>query len=84
MTNIEIIKALPLKDIASIILRRKYVEDWDYDYDENPFFWGYKTYLVTSDGLEFDELDFEGALEHECWWLKQEAVALAQKHEEDK
>ena len=58
MTNEQVFRLLPLKDIASIILRREYVEDWDYDYDENPFFWGYKTYLVTSDGLEFNEDDY--------------------------
>ena len=83
MTNEQVFRLLPLKDIASIILRRKYVEDWDYDFDENLSFWGYKTYLVTSDGLKFDELDYKDALEHECWWLQQEAVAITETLQEE-
>lgn len=79
MTNEEMLRSLPLKELASLVIRHKYEEDWDYDYDENPFFWGYKTYLVTSDGLEFDKLDYEDALEHECWWLQQEAVACCRE-----
>ena len=79
MTNEEMLRSLPLKELASLVIRHEYEEDWDYDYDENPFFWGYKTYLVTSDGLEFDEYDYEAALEHECWWLQQEAVACCRE-----
>lgn len=76
MTNEEMLRFIPLKDLASIVIRHKLKEDWDYDYNEAPFFWGYKHILVTSDGIEFDEYDYEDALEHECWWLKQEAIAL--------
>ena len=79
MTNEEMLRSLPLRDLASLVIRHEYEEDWDYDYDENPFFWGYKTYLVTSDGLEFDEYNYEAALEHECWWLQQEAVACCRE-----
>lgn len=88
MTNEEILRSLPLKDLASLVIRHESEEDWDYTYGEDgedvPFFWGYRTILVTSDGVRFDEYDYEAALKHECWWLKQEAVALAQKHEENK
>ena len=84
MTNEEILRSLPLRELASLIIRHEYEEDWDYDYDENLFLRGYRTVLVTSDMVRFDEYDYLDALEHECWWLKQEAVALAQKHEEDK
>lgn len=77
MTNEEMLRSLPLRDLASLIIRHEYEEDWDYDYDESPFLWGYRTTLVTSDGVRFDEYDYEAALEHECWWLQQEAVACA-------
>lgn len=83
MTNEEILRSLPLKDLASLVLRRDYEEDIDYDWDENPFSWGIRTILVTSDGVRFCEDDYKEALEHECWWLKQEAVALVQKSKED-
>lgn len=79
MTNEEILRSLPLEELASLVIRHEYEEDWDYDYDEDPFFWGYKTYLVTSDDLEFDEYDYEAALEYECWWLQQEAVACGEE-----
>lgn len=84
MTNEEILRSLPLKDLASLVIRRDYEEDIDYDWDEHPISWGIITFLVTSDGVSFHEDNYELALEHECWWLQQEAVALAQKHEEDK
>ena len=80
MTNEQFIRSLPLRDLASLVLRRRYEEDWDYTYGEDgedvPFFWGYRTYLVTSDGLEYDEDDYKDAIEHECWWLQQEATAF--------
>lgn len=76
MTYEQVLRSLPLRDFASIILRRRYREDIDYDWEENPFSWGYKTYYVTLDGLEFDEDDYEAALDHECWCLQQEAMGL--------
>ena len=48
----------------------------DYDWDENPFSWGTITVFVTSDGRRFYEDDYIAALNHECWWLTQEAVAF--------
>lgn len=82
MTNEQIIRSLPLKDLASIIIRHQYEEDIDYDWDENPFSWGVRTVLVTSDGVRFYEDDYEAALEHECWWLQQEAVACYERQQE--
>ena len=76
MTNEEMIRSLPLRDLASLIIRRDYEEDIDYDWDENPFSWGIITFFVTSDGMRFYEDDYIDALNHECWWLTQEAVAL--------
>lgn len=76
MTYEQAIRNLPLRDLASLIIRRKYREDIDYDYEENPFSWGHIMYYVTLDGLEFDENDYESALDHECWCLQQETMGL--------
>lgn len=78
-TNEQVIRSLPLRDLASILIRYKYEEDIDYDWDENPFSWGVRTILVTSDGRRFDEYDYEDALDHECWWLGQEAIACGKE-----
>ena len=83
MTNEEMLRSLPLKELASLVIRHEYEEDWDYDYDENPFFWEYRTILVTSDGQRFDEYDYEDALEHECWWLQQEASICCEENVEE-
>lgn len=79
MTNEQMIRSLSLRELASLVIRREYEEDIDYDWDENPFSWGIRTILVTSDGRRFDEYDYEYALEHECWWLQQEAVACSEE-----
>jgi len=76
MTNEEILRSLPLRDLASLVIRREYEEDIDYDWDENPFSWGIRTVLITSDGRRFYEDDYIAALNHECWWLTQEAIAF--------
>ena len=81
MTNEQIIRNIPLKDLASLVIRHVCKEDIDYDWDENPFSWRIRTILVTSDGLEFDEYNYEDALEHECWWLQQEAMAVVKDKE---
>ena len=78
MTNEEMIRSLPLKELASLVIRHEYEEDIDYDWDEEPFSWGIRDIFVTSDGLKFDEYNYEDALEHECWWLQQEAVACCE------
>ena len=79
MTNEQMIRSLSLRELASLVIRREYEEDIDYDWDENPFSWGIRTILVTSDGRRFDEHDYEYALEHECWWLQQEAVVCSEE-----
>lgn len=83
ITNEEALRSLPLKKLASLVIRHEYEENWDYDYDENPFFWGYRTIFVTSDGQRFDEYDYEDALEHECWWLQQEASICSEENVEE-
>lgn len=73
MTNEQCIRSLSRKDLASILIEESTREDWDYDYEEEPFLRGCKTIFRTSDGVEFDEYSFDDAVEHECWWLQQEA-----------
>ena len=74
MTNEEYIKSLPRKELAIALINTTEVPDygdpddcWDIPYMQ--------TVYVTSDKMEFWD-DYEGALEHECWWL-------AQKREDD-
>ncbi len=71
MTNEQWIKQLGRKELAERLIKSSYREDWDYDYDEEPFFWGIQEVYITSDGCEFVE-DYDAALQQECWWLAQE------------
>jgi len=70
MTNEDYIKSLPIKDLAIMLINTSEVPDYG-DPDDRwdiPFM---QTVYVTSDRMEFWE-DYEGAIEHECWWLAQE------------
>lgn len=70
MTNEDYIKSLPRKELATILINASEVPDYG-DCDDHwdiPFM---QTVHVTSDRMEFWD-DYEGALEHECWWLAQE------------
>ena len=71
MTNEQYIKLLSRKQLAEQLIKQHNEPDYDYDYDDNLYLCGYVTYYTTSDGYDFCE-DFDGALEHECWWLAQE------------
>lgn len=79
MTNEEKIKSLSRKELAALLIQKNFEEDIDYDYDENPYLWGYFTTYVTSDGQEFHEDNYDYALEYECWWLAQDAVACCRE-----
>lgn len=72
MTNEDKIRSLSRKDLAALLIHKKYYEDIDYNWDEEPFSCGIMFNYITSDGLEFDDLDYKAALQHECWWLAQE------------
>lgn len=69
MTNEDYIKSLDRKNLAMALINTSEVPDYGDDDDgwDLPFM---RTMHVTSDRMEFD--DYEGALEHECWWLAQE------------
>ena len=70
MTNEDYIKSLDRKNLAIALINTSEVPDYG-DSDDSwdiPFM---QTVYVTSDRMEFWD-DYEGALEHECWWLAQE------------
>lgn len=70
MTNEEWIKSLPRKELAKRLISTSMEPDWGDDDDgwNGPFM---QTIYTTSDSQSFYE-DYEGAIEHECWWLAQE------------
>lgn len=70
-TNEDAIRKLWTKrQIAEALIKFRSDEDWDYDWDDNPYVCGYIDTFVASDGKEFPE--YESAFEHEMWWLSQE------------
>ena len=70
MTNIEYIKSLDIRQLAELLVQCDHEEEYEYDWDEEPYFWDLQNIYRTSDGEEYG--DFEDAVEHEEWWLKQE------------
>ena len=74
MTNENYIKSLDRKSLAIALINTSEVPDYYDDDGDNDISWGVpimQTLHTTSDGMEFWD-DYEGALEHECWWLAQE------------
>lgn len=71
MINEEMIKCLPLKAFADLLIKTVTCPEYDEDYNGDTVYCGDWTYYKTSDGQEFD--GYEDALQHECWWLAQEA-----------
>ena len=69
MTNEEWIRSLSRKELAHELIRLTQQPDYGDDDDEwdLPFF---RDVYICSDDTEFYE-DYDGALEHECWWLAQ-------------
>lgn len=68
MTNEDYIKSLPKKELAEALINVTEVPDY---IDDNGMVSSFLTAYVTSDRMEYFD-DYEGALEHECWWLAQE------------
>ena len=66
MTNEDYIKSLPRKELAIALINTSEVPDYYDDLDVTIM----QSIHTTSDRMEFH--DYEGALEHECWWLAQE------------
>ena len=71
MTNEEYIRAnITTEELAEVLLFHRNEEEYDYDWDEEPYVSGLCDVYVTSDGEEFSLV--EDAIEHEVWWLRQE------------
>lgn len=70
MTNEAMIRSLPTRQLAEILIRYEEQTSVEYDWDENPIEGWPEDHYITSDGEDFRSYD--EALEHELWWLKQE------------
>ena len=70
MTNEDYVKSLSRRELAIMLLNVEEQEDYG-DPDDDWVLPFYRTIYVTSDRMEFED-DYEGAIEHECWWLAQE------------
>jgi hypothetical protein len=70
MTNLDYIQNLPIERIAELTLKEIVQADYDYNSDDELEYMGQDIYYRCSDGEEY--YDYDEALEHEIWWLKQE------------
>lgn len=73
-TNEDWLRSLPRKDLAALLIGTTEEPDYDEGIDGEWYECGTIKYYVTSDGLMFWYDDYESALQHECWWLAQDAV----------
>lgn len=80
MKNIDVIRQMPLEKLAKALVRLDHEEEWDYDWEEEPFYWGLQEIYVTSDGERF--MYEEDAVEHEIWWLQAEKGATEVRNEQ--
>lgn len=70
MTNEAMIRSLPTRQLAEMLIRYEERTSIDYDWDENLTVGWPEDHYITSDGEDFSF--YEEALEHELWWLQQE------------
>lgn len=61
---------LTIEQLAELLVTTSYEEDIDYDWNEEPFSWGYETYYYTPDNICYAE--FEDAVKHTLFWLTEE------------
>lgn len=61
-----------VQQLAEMLIRTHTEIGTEYDWEENPIPGYEETYYITSDNVEFS--DYEEALDHEIWWLKQKYV----------
>lgn len=69
MTNRRYLESLSDHDLAVVLVEMCEGTTEEYDWDENPTEGYPYTYWRTSDGEDF--LDYDEAIEHEKWWLRQ-------------
>lgn len=71
MTNEEYIrKRITRQELALLLIQVEDEDVYDEDIDGERRPCGKETYYITSDGQRYWE-DYNGALQHECWWLAQ-------------
>ena len=61
----------PAQRLASALIGHRMEDDWGYGCDDEWYVCGSYDVYTTSDGEEFG--DFDDAVDHELWWLAQEA-----------
>lgn len=71
MTNRRYLESLSDYDFAKHLVQMREEETVEYDWDENPIDGFPYTFWLTSDGKRFDSADYDEAIEHEVWWLRQ-------------
>ena len=71
MTNRRYLESLSDYDFAKHLVQMCEEETVEYDWDENPIDGFPYTFWLTSDGKRFDSADYDEAIEHEVWWLRQ-------------
>jgi len=69
--NIDVIRSWPAQKLADALITQHEEAIYDYDYDDELYISGHDYVYRTSDGESFG--DYDEALEHEVWWLSQEA-----------
>ena len=69
MSNRRYLESLSDHDLAVALVEMCEGTTEEYDWDENPTEGYPYTYWRTSDGRDF--LDYDEAIEHEKWWLRQ-------------
>lgn len=63
-----------ISELASVLIKHCFYEDFDYDYDDNIYSTGILENYVCSDGEIFDYDCFDEALVHEIKWLLSESI----------
>ena len=71
MTNRRYLESLSDYDFAKYLVELRAEESEEYDWDENLIPGCLEEFWVTSDGRRFDHADYDEAIEHEVWWLRQ-------------
>ena len=71
MTNRRYLEGLADYDFAKYLVECRAEESEEYDWDESLIPGFLEEFWVTSDGRRFDNADYDEAIEHEVWWLRQ-------------
>lgn len=77
MTLREYIVMASDESLAHMLIQSRSEEEWDYDYEENPVFYGTREWYETTDGEQFLFLErdaYKKAVEHQIFLLDEEYI----------